>query len=60
MGLLSTLMDLVLHRPRGITGKGMPPGQQQGQFGPLDAQPAPQSTLDPPENQVEAKEMADS
>lgn len=38
MGLLSTILDVVLNRPRGITGKGLPRGDaKEGQFGPTDA-----------------------
>lgn len=42
MGLLSTIMDVVLNRPRGITGKGVPRGERkEGQFGPMDAPAEP-------------------
>ncbi len=38
MGLLSTILDVILNRPRGITGKGLPRGDaKEGQFGPVDA-----------------------
>ena len=38
MTVLSLLLDLMLHRPRGISGKGMPRGEAgEGAFGPMDA-----------------------
>ncbi len=52
MTVLSTLLDLLLHRPRGISGKGMPSGQagqgRRGAFGPMDApgEGAPEQPVD--------------
>jgi hypothetical protein len=61
MSLVSKLLDLLMHRPRGITGKGMPSAEGKGaQWGPADAPPLTSASPEGPAPRPEESGSRDS